>query len=135
MQIQFQISLQIFWYILITYTTQTLNKHIFSGMSLYISTKIFFLDINIMNNKIIKLLTSQNPPQNHFGTLLGLTLQEAASGMHPKGQGGGADSAHPYKNQFRGLFDPIFGHNFDWGTKITQEKIFEIGFQPQKCRF
>ena len=58
MQIQFQISLQIFWYVLITYTTQTLNKHIFSGMSLYISTKIFFLDINIMNNKIIKLLTS-----------------------------------------------------------------------------
>ena len=36
-----------------------------------------------------------------------LTLQEAASGMHPKWQGG-ADSARPYKNQFRGHFDPIF---------------------------
>ena len=47
-----------------------------------------------------------------------LTLQEAASGMHPEWQGG-ADSARPYKNQFRGHFDPIFWHNFDWGTKIT----------------
>ena len=36
-----------------------------------------------------------------------LTLQEAASGMHPEWQGG-ADSARPYKNQFRGHFDPIF---------------------------
>ena len=36
-----------------------------------------------------------------------LTLQEAASGMHPKWQGG-ADSARPFKNQFRGHFDPIF---------------------------
>ena len=34
-------------------------------------------------------------------------LQEAASGMHPEWQGG-ADSARPYKNQFRGHFDPIF---------------------------
>jgi len=32
---------------------------------------------------------------------------------------GGADSARPYKNHFRGHFDPIFRHNFDWGTKIT----------------
>ena len=36
-----------------------------------------------------------------------LTLQEAASGMHPEWQGG-ADSARPYKNQFTGHFDPIF---------------------------
>ena len=36
-----------------------------------------------------------------------LTLQEAASGMNPEWQGG-ADSARPYKNQFRGHFDPIF---------------------------
>ena len=50
--------------------------------------------------------------------LTGLTLQEAASGMHPKWQGG-ADSARPYKNQFRGHFDPILLHNFDRGTKIT----------------
>ena len=33
--------------------------------------------------------------------------------MHPEWQGGG---------QFRGHFDPIFLHNFDWGTKITKKK-------------
>ena len=47
-----------------------------------------------------------------------LTLHEAASEMHPKWQGG-ADTACPYKNQFRGHFDPNFSHNFDWGTKIN----------------
>ena len=47
--------------------------------------------------------------------------------MHPEWQGG-ADSARPYKNQFRGHFEPIFLHNFDWGTKITKENLFEIGF-------
>ena len=47
-----------------------------------------------------------------------LTLQEAASGMHPEWQGG-ADSARPCQNPFRGHFDPIFGRNFGWGTKIN----------------
>ena len=34
----------------------------------------------------------------------------------------------PYKNPFRGPSDLIFSHNFDWGTKITKEIFFEIGF-------
>ena len=33
--------------------------------------------------------------------------------------GGGAFKAPPYKNPFRGHFDPIFPHNFSWGIKIT----------------
>ena len=38
--------------------------------------------------------------------------------MYPKWQGG-ADSARPYKNQFRGHFDPNFSHNLDCGKKIA----------------
>ena len=48
---------------------------------------------------------------------------------------GGALNALPYKNLFRGHFDPIFSHNLDWGTKITQENFLKIGFLPKKCHF
>ena len=40
-----------------------------------------------------------------------LTLQEAASKMHPE--------CH---------FDPNFSHYLDWGTKITLEKFRKLGF-------
>ena len=50
-----------------------------------------------------------------------LTLHEAASKMHPELQG--AFNARPYNNLFRGLFDPIFSYNLDWGTEIL-EKYF-----------
>jgi len=43
---------------------------------------------------------------------------EAASEMHPEWQG-----PPPFKNQFRGHFDPNFSNTLDWGTKITL-KIF-----------
>ena len=43
-----------------------------------------------------------------------LTLQEAASGMHPE--------LEAILTQFL--------HKFEWGTKITSEKFVEIGFQP-----
>ena len=45
-----------------------------------------------------------------------LTLQEAASEIHPEWQGGFKCA---YKNQFKGHFDPNFTHNLDWGTKTT----------------
>ena len=57
-----------------------------------------------------------------------LTLQEAASGMHPKWQGG-ADSAPPHKNQFRGHFDPNFSHNLD-RVKKSLEKFLNFGPLP-----
>ena len=56
-----------------------------------------------------------------------LTLQEAASEMHPEWQGG-ALNARPYKNQFKGHFDLNFSHNLDWGTKITLENFRKLGF-------
>ena len=40
----------------------------------------------------------------------------------------GAFKARPYKNPLRGPFGPIFSHYLDWGTKITLENFFEIGF-------
>ena len=54
--------------------------------------------------------------------MVNLTLQEAASEMHPEWQGG-ALNARPFKNQFRGHFDPIFSQNLDLGTKITLENF------------
>jgi len=42
--------------------------------------------------------------------------------------GRGADSAHPYKNQFRGHFNPNLSHILDLGTKITLENFFKLGF-------
>jgi len=46
-----------------------------------------------------------------------LTLHLEASGIDINM--GGAFKACPYKNPFRGHFDPNFSLNFDWGTKIT----------------
>ena len=54
---------------------------------------------------------------------LSLTLQEAASGMHPEWQGGG-QILPPYKNQFRGHFD-----------KNNLGKFFWIRFLAQKMPF
>ena len=56
-----------------------------------------------------------------------LTRQEAASEMHLKWQGG-ALNARPYKNQFKGHFDPNFTHNLDWGTKTTLKIFQKLGF-------
>ena len=41
---------------------------------------------------------------------------------------GGAFNARPYKNPFKGPFDPIFLLRKGLWIKITSEKFFEIGF-------
>ena len=84
-------------------------------LSCTILTKLYFEHSNIVHK------TKDNRTGNQFqsSTKIGhLTLLEAASGMHPEWQGG-AFKVPPYKNQFRGNFDPIFLHSFYWGTKIT----------------
>ena len=50
---------------------------------------------------------------NDFTTL---TLQEAASGMHPKWQGG-ADSARPYKTSLEAILTQFFDIILIWGQK------------------
>ena len=57
------------------------------------------------NNEPNEAKKQQNgAKKEHFNSL---TLLEAASEMHPEWQGG-RFCPPPYKNQFRGHFDPIF---------------------------